>query len=55
MGEPLQLLHELHAAMADVMELRRPSATQAQREKAERAIRVWRKVEAFLEEKPNVE
>lgn len=43
-----RLLKELHGAMADVMVFRRPSATQAQREKAEAAISLWRKVEAFL-------
>lgn len=47
-----KLLQLQHEAMADVMTLRRISETPAQRAKAEAAIAVWRKVEAFLEKRP---
>jgi hypothetical protein len=42
----LLLLREQHEAM--VMTLRRPSSSPKQREMAERAITVWRKVEDHL-------
>lgn len=48
------MLRELHVAMAEVMELRRSSSSLWEREKAEAAIAVWRKVEAFLS-RPAVE
>jgi hypothetical protein len=44
----LALLTEQHAAMADVMELRRLSTDQRQRDKAEAAIAVWHKVGEHL-------
>ena len=47
-AELQELLREQHEAMADVMMLRRPSSGPAQREKAEAAIGVWRKVDAYL-------
>ena len=46
------LLREQHEAMADVMELRRLSSNSEQRAKAERAIAVWRRVEAYLAGNP---
>lgn len=42
------LLREQHEAMADVMMLRRPSSNFRQRELADKAIVVWRRVQAFL-------
>lgn len=42
------LLRELHEAMADVMTLRRQSNHPWEREKAEAAIAVWRRVQAYL-------
>lgn len=44
----LSLLREQHEAMAEVMQLRRMSKDQEQRNKAQAAIEVWRKVEAAL-------
>lgn len=47
-NKPLLLLRELHEAMADVMVMKRMSETPRQREMSDRAVAVWRKVEAFL-------
>jgi hypothetical protein len=47
--ETLELLGELHTAMADVMMLRRLSSTPEQRQVAENAIKIWRRVQAHLE------
>ena len=44
----VDLLREQHEAMAEVMQLRRMSKDQDQRNKAQAAINVWRKVEAVL-------
>jgi hypothetical protein len=46
--EAIDLLAKQHEAMGDVMMLRRLSATPHQREMAEKAIEVWREVEAFF-------
>lgn len=46
--EAMKLLAEQHAAMGDIMMLRRMSATPEQRATVEAAIAIWWKVEAFL-------
>jgi hypothetical protein len=53
-GQIIELLKEQHEAMADVMELRRLSSTPEQREKANRAIAVWHKIEKFLKSQRSI-
>lgn len=48
----MALLRQQHEAMADVMQLRRLSENQRQRDTANAAIAVWWRVNAFLKGRP---
>ncbi len=48
----IDLLRELHTAMSDIMMQRRISASAEERETAHKAIKVWRRVDAYLKAYP---